>query len=471
MAQKARVALCLSGESFILLITLLLHTASVFAQSENNSAPIQISEEPGDTSFTNLPTNSYWEGLEFDPSIYNSPYKISLFNPQNGENKQRLWSQTKSMFAYGFGVAGALALMPEDITGWDDDSAEPFKKWADNVSQGPVWDRDVWYINYIGHPYFGGVYYQSARKSGYRQWDAFVYSFMMSTFYWEYGIEAFAEIPALQDLVVTPVLGWIYGEWAFNKEQEILMRGGTVGGSRLWGSTSLFLLDPVDSIGSWVNNKFGRTVITAGTGYFSYADPPYAAPGNTTGEKQLTLGVRYTLGGGNEPAYYKRYQAMSDDPVDTGIVGLSLGAGHISLDDDWNFGDGSFPEWTLGLYFSPRFSMRLKYGRTKLDDMSTGGSVYYENYSVDTQYYFNSDADTRPYLSAGVGEEMFDKDRDRKYVLWNLGIGIHHKINNNWALQADWGNFYSPSKHTYESSINARILYRFGRGEDIKRRE
>ncbi|WP_422121346.1 DUF3943 domain-containing protein [Photobacterium damselae] len=26
----------------------------------------------------------------------------------------------------------------------------------------------------------------------------------MSTVYWEYGVEAFAEVPSIQDLVVTP---------------------------------------------------------------------------------------------------------------------------------------------------------------------------------------------------------------------------------------------------------------------------
>ena len=33
--------------------------------------------------------------------------------------------------------------------------------------------------------------------------------------------EAFAEVPSMQDLVITPVLGWAYGEWAYQKEMEI----------------------------------------------------------------------------------------------------------------------------------------------------------------------------------------------------------------------------------------------------------
>jgi len=103
------------------------------------------------------------------------------------------------------------------------------------VKGGPVWDRDTGMLNLVGHPYFGGVYYQVARKSGYRQWDSFLYATIMSTFYWEYGIEAFAEVPSIQDLVITPVLGWAYGEWAFNTEMDIREDGGDVWGSSILG--------------------------------------------------------------------------------------------------------------------------------------------------------------------------------------------------------------------------------------------
>jgi hypothetical protein len=415
--------------------------------------------------FQTKPTNSSWEHLDFDRSIYDNPYKMSLFNPQNGENGSRLWSQTKSMFGYGLGVAGFLALLPDDITNWETESARPLKKWGDNVSQIMVWDRDDWLINYVGHPYFGGVYYQAARKSGYRQWDSFLYSFMMSTFYWEYGLEAFAEVPALQDLVVTPVLGWVYGEWAFNKEQEILKRGGTALGSERMGSIALFFLDPVDSIGVGVNKLFGRQLLQAGTGYVTYGDVRMGDTADSPKQKQLLVGVQYTLDMSNEPIRYKRYNAITNDPVDTGIIGVSLGTGRIKLDDDWEFEDGTYPEWSLGLYFTRKFSARLHYGLASLDKRETGEIINYEVYGVDAQYYFNSDKDTRPYLTVGLGEQMFDKDRDQKNVIWNLGVGVHQKINSKWAVEGDWQQYYSPSKHTSEQSLNIRVVYRFGRGE------
>lgn len=200
-----------------------------------------------------------------------SPYRVTLWDPQNGEDSARLWSQTKLMFGLGVGVAGFIALLPEEISNWDTDKYEDglMQRWWDNVREGPVWDEDHWAINYIGHPYFGGVYYQVARKSGYSQWDSFSYSALMSTFYWEYGLEAFAEVPSIQDLVVTPVGGWIYGEWAHQTEKEIVANGGTVWGSEGWGSTALFFLDPVEKIGIGINNMLGKELIKTGTGMIS----------------------------------------------------------------------------------------------------------------------------------------------------------------------------------------------------------
>jgi len=186
-------------------------------------------------------------------------YEITLFNPCPGENRTRLWDQTKVVFFGGFAVMGVILLLPEDISKWDKSEigkGQLMEKWWDNVKAGPVWDADKWYVNYLGHPYFGGVYYMGARKSGYNQWNSFMYSALMSTFYWEYGIEAFAEIPSMQDLVVTPLGGWIYGEWAYHKDYEIRNRGGTALGSKTWGSISLFLLDPLGSIDTWVRKKF-----------------------------------------------------------------------------------------------------------------------------------------------------------------------------------------------------------------------
>lgn len=184
----------------------------------------------------------------------NLGYSITLFTPCGDEDGKRLWRQTKIMMLGGVGVAGIIALLPSSISKWDGEdtsSGDVLNKWWSNVNDGPVWDEDEWYINIIGHTYFGGVYYIVSRKSGYNQWNSFVYTALMSTFYWEYGLEAFAEVPSIQDLIITPVGGWVYGEWAYHKEKQIRRNGNLAMGSKFLGSLALFALDPIGVVDSW----------------------------------------------------------------------------------------------------------------------------------------------------------------------------------------------------------------------------
>ena len=405
---------------------------------------------------------THWENLTPSADYFQSPYQVALFSAENGEDSARLWSQTKSIFAYGFGVIGVMALLPADISNWDSEESI-YNKWRDNVKASPAWDRDSGSLNFIGHPYFGGVYYQVARKSGYRQWDAFVYSALMSTFYWEYGIESFAEIPSIQDLVITPVLGWAYGEWAFNTEMAIRADNNTVWGSSILGSTALALLDPVDSLSVGVNNIFGKEIIKAGSGYVRVKDVTIGPNGES--ENQIQLNISLQLGDGGNYTSKQRSIKRNSDPVDTGIIGMSYGIGQVYLDDYWQVEDDIVSEYSLGLYFSKSFSSRLSYSKTKVNSTLSGNEIAYESYSLDSQYYFNSQSKLRPYITAGFGEMMWQKDEELKTFQINAGAGIHYKLSNNFALQLDWRHYHSTQKDTAEDTIAARLVYLLGNGE------
>ena len=199
---------------------------------------------------------------QMDAAAKSSPWFITSENADG----RRLRSQTTLLLGAGVAAAGVLYCMPESVTNWDrDDGIEDLpSRWWKNVSRSPVWDKDDWAINYVGHTYCGGVYYMMARKSGYNQWDSFVYTTLMSTFFWEYGIEAFAERPSIQDLFVTPLGGWLYGEWAYRCEQRIEENDNRVLGSKAIGGISLFLLDPIDHLGQGVNHLLGREWILTG---------------------------------------------------------------------------------------------------------------------------------------------------------------------------------------------------------------
>jgi hypothetical protein len=437
--------------------------------------PVSVSAESDatiDTSYHTKVTNSAWETKDIDQSFYNSPYAISLFNPKNGEDADRLLDQTYTVFGAGFAVIGVLSVMPTSFTNWESTDESLGHKWLTNVEDSPVWDRDDWYINVIGHGYFGGVYYQAARKSGYRQWDSFLYSFMMSTFYWEYGIEAFAERPSIQDVVITPVIGWAYGEWAYDTEQKIWNNGGTLFGSKFLGGTSLIVLDPIDSLGRNINALFGHDIIKAGTGFITL-DQQKTGYGEQV-ENQVGFKMRFEYGGDDSSALPgiskdrkidNEYTTSTVDPVDTGIIGFSLGTVYVNPDDSWGLTDGYGYQWSLGLYFTRNISARLNYSNADLRDKNTNESVGYENYGVDAQYYFNSEANLRPFITTGFGETMYNKSRDEKTLQINAGLGLHYKINNKWALQTDWRHVYTTIQATNEDQLSTSLIYRFGKGE------
>lgn len=448
----------------------------IFTPIEEIKGQDTLIQTKNDNEYEPAFTNSAWERFEVPDSFYDNPYKVSLFSPENGEDGERLWSQTTSIFYYGLGVVGILAVMPESITNWESASEMKLgRKWVDNVTAGPVWDRDDVFLNYVMHPYFGGVYYQSARKSGYRQWDSFVYSALMSTVFWEYGVESFAEIPSVQDLVVTPVLGWVYGEWAFNTEREIWAEGGTVLGSEYLGNATLFLLDPVDSIGRNVNRLLGRDLIKAGTGYVKFTEA--STPGGLQNDKQIMFEINYLFGEDDSLAQAgisgKRKQgnrysfAQSNDPVNTGIIGLSLGTGYLNFDHKRGIGNEHYAQVSLGLYFSRSFSLRVNYSSTKMMKEIVTPNVIFESFSVDAQYYYNIKSNLRPYITAGIGEEIWDEDKDLYNFQMNAGLGLHYRLNANWALQAEVVNYYTTHEKTNDQQLTTKLVYRFGDGETM----
>lgn len=179
------------------------------------------------------------------------------------EDWQYLKEQTYTILGLSIATVGLMTLLPESVTKWDSDDRDLSnlgQKWVDNVKEGPVWDRDEHFLNYIMHPYFGGVYYTTARHAGYNEFDSFLYSAFLSTFFWEYGVEAFAEVPSWQDLFITPFFGSVVGELMFEAEQKIVASGGEVWGSNSMGNVTLFFLNPVGHIHGWVTNAWGGSL-------------------------------------------------------------------------------------------------------------------------------------------------------------------------------------------------------------------
>ncbi|MBO9666170.1 MAG: DUF3943 domain-containing protein [Bdellovibrio sp.] len=176
--------------------------------------------------------------------------------------EKNIYTATRNVSIAALGVAGALYMMPESVSKWDKSKMKNLgKNWRENVSAGPHMDSDSWAINFIGHPYSGAAYYQVARHTGMGMMQSFGYSVLMSTFFWEFGVEAFAEQPSIQDLFFTPVFGSIFGEVFYRTEMKIRQNNGEVFGSKALGSALILLMNPMGSIADKINDAMGSDVI------------------------------------------------------------------------------------------------------------------------------------------------------------------------------------------------------------------
>jgi hypothetical protein len=162
---------------------------------------------------------------------------------------------TAYFVGYQFVTVAALYAAPESVSGWDDDekSDYSFKKWGDNVTN-PVWDEDRWWLNYVLHPYWGGAYYIRGRERGLDRLQAFWYSALLSTMF-EYGAEALYEPVSIQDVVITPVVGFLVGEYLFTPWRErIRAKSGNLDWS---DKAALFITDPLGVLNAEADRVLG----------------------------------------------------------------------------------------------------------------------------------------------------------------------------------------------------------------------
>ena len=205
-------------------------------------------------------------------SIFDMPYsrKAECRNPH------RLMVNTAVLFGAGVVTLGILELLPEDATAWNKEELRKtpiFERWWNHVKKGPVWDKDNMIFNYVLHPYGGAAYYMSARGQGYNTFHSALYSAAISTFFWEYGIEAFNEIPSIQDLIITPLAGAVIGEAFYVLKRSIVAGGYTLFGSKFLGNVVAYLIDPVNEVLGLIYGNDARRIST------SFAVMPGMTPG------------------------------------------------------------------------------------------------------------------------------------------------------------------------------------------------
>ena len=217
-------------------------------QGDNNSGD----NNAGDNNFAiqNLDF-AFNKSCDCYGSVYERPHSFSANCPQ----QKGLFRNTGLFVGGAIGVMGILYLLPESTTKWDKNSftfENVFGKWLDNVAAGPVLDNDTWFMNYVAHPYWGGVFHMAARSLGHSAITSFLYSAALSTFLWEYGFEALAEIPSTQDLIITPLTGFVVGELFYIAKRGIVKNDYRLFNSKFLGHLATFVMDPTNEFSNLV---------------------------------------------------------------------------------------------------------------------------------------------------------------------------------------------------------------------------
>ena len=212
-------------------------------------------------------------------------------------------------FFLGYQVIGAgiWFLTPESVSQWTSEQRKTsLQKWWENVRH-PQWDPDTWYVNYLGHPYFGAIGYIRARERRFGAFGGFWYAALLSGLY-EFGIEAMFERPSYQDLIVTPIGGLLIGALLFEPIRERILRKPEL---RWYDHIPLALTDPLGVSNSLFERLWGiqtdiRVQLRLPTSApYMHFDEPTARSLNRPLEQHRQspgIGIEFVFGGRKQAA-------------------------------------------------------------------------------------------------------------------------------------------------------------------------
>lgn len=147
----------------------------------------------------------------FPAYIDTATHEIFLHH-QKGTTARKVGVALGYTFAYQVSVYGLLYALPESVSKWNSTTKKNFgSHYRQTFTRPIVLDGDLWYVNYVGHPYQGALYYNAMRAQGAPMWQASLFTFANS-YAWEFLLEGAIEQPSIQDLIVTPIAGTLLGE-------------------------------------------------------------------------------------------------------------------------------------------------------------------------------------------------------------------------------------------------------------------
>jgi hypothetical protein len=173
-------------------------------------------------------------------------------NHQKASLCNKMWRGSLYIAGYNITMGTYLIIAPEYVSKWNKKEKLKFtsikNQYRKSFTEAPVIDYDLWFINYIGHPYQGGFYYNTVRAQNASIWQSSLFCIGQSLI-WEYGWEAGMEQPSVQDLITTPFLGIMVGELSHVATVKMSRNG-----FRWYEAAAVCLINPSYAL----NNGFKR---------------------------------------------------------------------------------------------------------------------------------------------------------------------------------------------------------------------
>ena len=126
--------------------------------------------------------------------------------------------------------------------------------WSHNIKTGWEWDTDRFGINFLAHPYSGGINFMSARSNGYTYWESIPFA-IGGSLLWEYFGEN--SLPSYNDVINTTVTGAFYGEILYRLSSNIL-DDRTTGAERIFRELGAGVLSPPRLFNRLIQGKLSR---------------------------------------------------------------------------------------------------------------------------------------------------------------------------------------------------------------------
>ena len=245
--------------------TLIIFCAALGVKGQSPAVPDTVIATPPERSLI-FPANTLHPVERPIESIYCFPDQNTNLSFSHPDWK-RMWINGGVLTGCYVAALFVLELLPEDATNWNRaefQNVPLWPRWRQHVlKEGPEWDHDNPMFNFVLHPYSGAAYFMAARSCGFSFWGSLLFSSVISTVCWEFGIEAFMERPSYQDLFITPLVGSVMGEGFFRVKRYLVANNYRLFGSPVLGNIVAFLVDPVNEVVGLIGGNPARKAAKA----------------------------------------------------------------------------------------------------------------------------------------------------------------------------------------------------------------